>query len=268
MPAYVLSAVSVPCSQIRNFPSSFLRPLRRADDLTRVAALSAVEAVEQCPVAGSELKGEKGGVFVGTGFGPLETNFRFLDSLRENGEAQASPTLFSHSVHNTVAGYISRILDIRGPGLTLNNLTWSFLWAMSEALSAIESGMVRCALVIAVEIRSPFLEDAYSKMTGNPPDAWEYGAVSWLLGSAPLGDEHPICKLHGVEVSERPFSAREILARASERWSQGGENLKGPMGYAFALTESLYLLHRNVPDIISWEVDAAFGHATVDLSEA
>ena len=101
-------------------PDELARDLRRADVFIQMAVTSAFSAVSR--VSSDKPQPEEVGVFIGTAFGPLETNFESLGSLIDDGEGQISPTLFSHSVYNAAAGYVARLLDIRGPAMTITFL--------------------------------------------------------------------------------------------------------------------------------------------------
>ena len=88
---------SLQASKIADFelPVEYSKLLRRADDFTKTAASSTYLALNSAPKL--DIAPEKTGLFFGTSFGPLETSFHFLDTLLDDGERQASPTLFSHS---------------------------------------------------------------------------------------------------------------------------------------------------------------------------
>jgi len=116
-------------------PPQLTRELRRADDFIRLAVVGGFKSLAEAPVR--ELAPEVRGVFIGTAFGPLETNFQSLGSLINDGEGQISPTLFSHSVYNAAAGYTARLLDFRGPALTVTDYGWPFLIALEEARLAV-----------------------------------------------------------------------------------------------------------------------------------
>lgn len=92
------------------------RQLRRLDHFSRMALLGAYLA---CENSGPELIGERTGLIVASTYGATATTFSFLDSVIKDGDALASPTLFSNSVHNAAAAHIAKHLKITGPNLSL-----------------------------------------------------------------------------------------------------------------------------------------------------
>ena len=94
------------------------RASRRMDNFTKMALLSSCLALED---AGLVLEDKtRVGIVFGTGYGPLQTTFGFLDSILDSGDKCASPTLFATSVHNSPASQISIHLKIQGPCQTIS----------------------------------------------------------------------------------------------------------------------------------------------------
>ena len=128
---------------------SILKGLRRADDFSKMATLAAHNAFMD-----SGLKEETKvslGVILSTAFGPHVTTFKFLDDILDYGDANVSPTLFSHSVHNAANSYISSNLGIFGPTLTLTDFSKSFYQALLVAQSWLEEKRCEHILVGYVE---------------------------------------------------------------------------------------------------------------------
>ncbi|MDR1243111.1 MAG: hypothetical protein LBM00_10095 [Deltaproteobacteria bacterium] len=91
------------------------------------------------------------GLYIGTAFGAIDSNFLFMDSICEYGAQLASPTHFSHSINNAYCGFISMRLNIQGPSCTVCQFGLSFAGALQAALSALGSRSIDLALVGAVE---------------------------------------------------------------------------------------------------------------------
>lgn len=126
-----------------------LKDMRRADDFSKMAILAAHNAFMD-----SGLKEETKvslGVILSTAFGPHITTFKFLDDILDYGDANVSPTLFSHSVHNAANSYISSNLGIFGPTLTLTDFSKSFYQALLVAQSWLEEKRCEHVLVGYVE---------------------------------------------------------------------------------------------------------------------
>jgi 3-oxoacyl-[acyl-carrier-protein] synthase II len=126
-----------------------LKDIRRADDLIKMAVLAAYDAFVDSGLDNSAK--DNLGLILATAFGPHVTTFRFLDEILDYGDANVSPTLFSHSVHNAANSYISSNLGIHGPTLTLTNFSASFYQALLVAQSWLNEGRCENILVGSVE---------------------------------------------------------------------------------------------------------------------
>lgn len=245
-------------------PDELARDLRRADDFIQMAVISAFAATAQAPAR--DIFPEERGVFIGTAFGPLETNFESLGSLIDDGEGQISPTLFSHSVYNSAAGYVARLLDIRGPALTITNYGWPFLIALEEARTAVATGRISRAVVIGVETYSELLADAYRRSYNVESVPWERNAVAWVLDPvAEAGDT--ICRLADVSLSEADADPADFLTRRDETFSDTGCGAVSPhpMAYIDVLTDmvsGLASLPSGKKELI---IEASFGRAEIRL---
>ncbi|MEN8143246.1 MAG: beta-ketoacyl synthase N-terminal-like domain-containing protein [Thermodesulfobacteriota bacterium] len=246
-------------------PDELVRDLRRADDFIQMAVISAFAATAQAPAR--DISPEEIGVFIGTAFGPLETNFESLGSLIDDGEGQISPTLFSHSVYNSAAGYVARLLDIRGPALTITNYGWPFLIALEEARTAVASGRISRAVVIGVETYSELLADAYRRSYNVEAVPWERNAVAWVLD--PLSETGgALCRLEGVLLSEADADSADFLTRRDESFSDSagcGAIACHPMAYADALTEMVSGMAGLPAGEKKWTIEATFGRAEISL---
>lgn len=248
-----------------SIPEELVRDLRRADDFIQMAVISAAAAVAKAPQR--DYPPEEVGVFIGTAFGPLETNFELLGSLIDGGEGQISPTMFSHSVYNSAAGYVARLLDIRGPALTITNYGWPFLLALEEARIAVATGMVGRAVVIGVETYSELLADVYCRSSGLGAAPWERSGVAWVL-EALDGETTGLCRLAGISLGEIEADPVDFLTRRDEAFSDSvacGAIPRHPMAYADALTDMVLRLDdQSVGDKI-WTLEASFGRAEIRL---
>jgi len=245
-------------------PDELVRDLRRADDFIQMAVISAFAATAKAPAR--DISPEEIGVFIGTAFGPLETNFESLGSLIDDGEGQISPTLFSHSVYNSAAGYVARLLDIRGPALTITNYGWPFLIALEEARTAVATGRISRAVVIGVETYSELLADAYRRSYNVESIPWERNAVAWVLD--PLFEaDAALCRLTGVLLSEADADPADFLTRRDESFSgtESGAISRHPMAYAYALTEMVSGLAGLPSGEKKWIIEASFGRAEISL---
>jgi len=121
--------------------------LRRMSRFSQMALLASHLAVKD---SGMDLKDTtRAGIIFGSGYGPLQAGFSFLDSLIEGSDSCPSPTSFATSVHNSLASLVSISMQIRGPSLTLSAfdftgssvLTIAELWLQKSSLDYVLVGL-------------------------------------------------------------------------------------------------------------------------------
>ncbi len=125
------------------------RATRRIDHFSRMALLGAYLALEDAGTAAASC--ERMGVVVATGFGATRTTFSFLDSVLVDGDACASPTHFSNSLHNAPAAHIAIQLNVTGPNLTVSQFDMSVASALLTAKCWLAEGRVDSVLFGAVD---------------------------------------------------------------------------------------------------------------------
>lgn len=135
--AYLVDFETVP-------DKTLLRKLRRADKLSKMAVVAAEAALADSGLS----EDERGtvGIILATALGPHVTTFEFLDGLLDYGDAAASPTAFSHSVHNAAASYVASSLGVQGPTLTVTRFSFAVQEALRLARCWLEQG--RCDHVL------------------------------------------------------------------------------------------------------------------------
>lgn len=116
------------------------RALRRLDEFTRMALLASFLALEDSGVSLEDTS--RIGVVLGTAYGPMETTFRYQDTIIDDGDKGASPTLFANSVHNAPASSVSIFMKIEGPCLTLTNFELTTTEVLRTACAWLEQGTV------------------------------------------------------------------------------------------------------------------------------
>lgn len=159
-------------------PKELARQLRRADEFIRLGVCAGFEILKS---AGDEPKvsgSESMGIILGTAFGPMETNFDVLDQVVTKDPV--SPTLFSHSVFNSAAGYMATTLKIEGCALTVTDFSFPFFQALEQGKMAILNGLVDSCLVLQVETYSRLIQDVKIAYSSNHEE-WPAGVTCWLL---------------------------------------------------------------------------------------
>jgi 3-oxoacyl-[acyl-carrier-protein] synthase II len=125
------------------------RSLRRIDHFSQMAILGAYLALQDAGM--HSLNGKGTGLVVCSGYGASHTTFSFLDSIINDGDACASPTLFSNSVQNSAAGHISILLELAGPCLTVSQFEMSVPSALLSACLWLNENRVDQVLFGAVD---------------------------------------------------------------------------------------------------------------------
>jgi 3-oxoacyl-[acyl-carrier-protein] synthase II len=124
---------------------NLLKKIRRADRFSKMAVMAARDAVVDSGIQINDKKADIG-IILSTAFGPHVTTFRFLDDIIDYGDGSVSPTTFSHSVHNAAASYISSLLNIRGPTVTITQFSSPIHQSLILAKAWLEEG--RCKYVL------------------------------------------------------------------------------------------------------------------------
>ena len=154
-------------ARIERFRSK--RALRRVDHYSRMAALASYLALEDAGRQPQELRHMA--VVVASGYGSARTTFSFLDSVFKDGDACASPTMFSNSVHNAAAAHISIFLKARGPNLTISQFEMSVPSALLTACRWLQDKQVDAVLFGGVDEYCSVLGYSWQRFFGRAPDA-------------------------------------------------------------------------------------------------
>jgi len=166
------------------------RALRRAGRFPRMAVLAAMDAWDAAGAAGQDVATDRVGVVVATGLGPHDRTFKFLDGILDCGDNSASPTDFSHSVHNAAAAYITEILGWRGRSCTVTDFTAAFEQAVLLAQVWLAEGACDRVVVGAVEELGEVLLGVLPRLLGDASNRTDVaageGACFLTLGPATL----------------------------------------------------------------------------------
>lgn len=176
----------------RFFPK---RALRRMDRFSRLALLGACLCLEDAGLLqekgkGGVQSGDKSmGLILATGYGAAATTFAFLDSCIDDGDALASPTHFSNSVHNAAAANVAIQLGMEGPALTVSQFGFSFASALATAALWLHEGRAATILLGGVDEACDVLAYCHGRLAPGQQDAaavaGEGGAFFLLRKSQP-----------------------------------------------------------------------------------
>ena len=147
---------------------SLLKKMRRSDNLSKMAVFAASDALRSSGI--EDFNKKSMGIITASAFGAHVTTFDFLDGILDYGEAGVSPTVFSNSVHNAAASYISSTLGIRGSTLTVTQFYFSFHYALQLAQTWLNEKRCDYILVGAVEQYGDVLQYIYDTKLRPAPD--------------------------------------------------------------------------------------------------
>jgi 3-oxoacyl-[acyl-carrier-protein] synthase II len=134
------------------------RTLRRVDHYARMALLASHLAITDADMTGG--LPEEAGLIVATGMGPTANTLDLQPADVALADLALSPILFSNSVQNAAAAYISMLLNLRGPCLSINQYEMSVPLAFQTAIDWLEEGRTSTVLVGGVDGFSKALHEA------------------------------------------------------------------------------------------------------------
>ena len=161
------------------------RALRRVDHFSKLAVLGSFTALEDAGVLQDDH--QKLAIVVASGYGASRTTFSFLDTAFDDGDACASPTLFSNSVHNAAAAHVSILLNAKGPNLTVSQFEMSVPSALLSACQWLEDKLVDAVLFGGVDEYCNVLGYCWQRFFG-PDLAIRMKPLEWRNQSAIIGE--------------------------------------------------------------------------------
>jgi hypothetical protein len=136
---------------------------RRLDPLAALVC-AAVDRV----LAGRAPLPETTAVVVGTAWGSAASTLRFLDDQARFGDAEASPTAFTTSVHHHSCGILGEALHLHGPALTVSMGGTSGLSALRQAALLVHAGRAPIALVVVADAPNAWATRTIAHLTQCP----------------------------------------------------------------------------------------------------
>lgn len=113
---------------------------RKMDRFTQFGAAAALMAWQDAGLDRSEIDRDAAGVIVGSGIGGIKTIEEQYRILMEKGPRRVSPFLVPALIANMAAGYISIMLQLRGPNSTVVTACASSNHAIGDAYRVIQRG--------------------------------------------------------------------------------------------------------------------------------
>ncbi|HSM90301.1 MAG TPA: beta-ketoacyl synthase N-terminal-like domain-containing protein [Desulfobacterales bacterium] len=158
------------------------RTLRRVEHYARMAILASLLAIEDAGMGNGVP--ENTGLIVTTGMGPTANTLDLQAADVAAADLALSPILFSNSVQNAAAAYISMLLKIRGPSLSINQYEMAVPLAFQTAIDWLEEGRTESVLVGSIDCFSKALHEASLNCRNLKTGDGGQGAVPVGEGSA------------------------------------------------------------------------------------
>ncbi len=130
-------------AEVKDFdPLDYLHPkhVKRMDRFAQLATSCALLAFEDSGVDLSQEDPYRIGVLIGSGIGGIKTISDQHQLLLEKGPRYLSPFLIPMLIINIASGYVSMILKLRGPNLSVATACATANHAIGEALNIIREG--------------------------------------------------------------------------------------------------------------------------------
>lgn len=108
---------------------------RRMSDVLKMAIACSIDCLEQAGIS------QPGAIIVGTSMGCCVHTKNFLDKILTANEGPLSPTSFTVSTHNTIAGQISLLLKNHNYNITHTQNSLSFEQALIDGMLCLNNGV-------------------------------------------------------------------------------------------------------------------------------
>jgi 3-oxoacyl-[acyl-carrier-protein] synthase II len=145
-------------------PAGFVSPRqgRRLDRLGLFAVAACRRALDDAKLDVDARNGDRIGVVLGTGIGPVDSTEAFSVPVLERGPGAANPAVFPNTVYNAAAGQVAMLLGTRGPTSTVTAAHAAGAAALCVAEDLLRSGRAAALLCAAVDALSAAALQVYA----------------------------------------------------------------------------------------------------------
>jgi 3-oxoacyl-[acyl-carrier-protein] synthase II len=137
------------------------RDRRRMDRLCVLAVLAAKQALADAGIDPRAGGGDRIGVVLGTGIGPMESMENFARPVVADGPSAANPAVFPNTVYNAAAGQVAMHTGAVGPTSTLSVSHASGAAAIGYAQTLLEADEADVMICIGVDTLTDQVVQAY-----------------------------------------------------------------------------------------------------------
>ena len=182
-------------------PSRVGRRLDRFSLCALVAAELAMGELDRPPADPTRV-----GIALATGWGAMQSTFRYLGDIFAKGDGLASPLLFPRTMHSAPAAVMSSTLGVRGPVSSFTGFGRAWSHALGGALGWLQAGAASEVLLVSADEH--------------------YDGVAWgrmqLGGWAPDGRMRPLDLERGSHVPGETYTAMVLVRADDERPARWG----------------------------------------------
>lgn len=148
--------------------SASLRRMSRVQKFGLCTALNALQRLNKTVDA----------IIIATGWGCIDSTYKFLERMFDQKELPLNPAVFIQSTHNTIASQIAIYLKSKVYNNTLTDNRLPFELAMDNAILCLQENNFRNVLLGACDETTPQLIDILNKISkfGKPESYGEGGA--------------------------------------------------------------------------------------------
>ncbi len=134
---------------------------RKLDHLSRLQAVSGMDALRDGKYAVTEENATKIGMIVGTSEGALSPSCDFQEMIVQHGNAGGSAFKFPNTVYNAAGGYLSICAGIKGYNVTVTNGAQSGLQSVAYAMQVIRNGWEDAMLATGTDENNTIISELY-----------------------------------------------------------------------------------------------------------
>jgi hypothetical protein len=155
-------------------------------------------------------------IIVATGWGCIESTYRFLERMFDQKELPPNPAVFIQSTHNTIAAQIAIYLKNKSYNNTITDNRMPFELAMDNAILCLYDNDFRNILLGACDEITPQLIDISNRMSkSGKPEFYGEGGACFVLSKDRENSIAEI-KYSGFTTAE---NVSEIIGNLSEKCS-------------------------------------------------
>jgi hypothetical protein len=187
--------------------SASLRRMNRTQKFGLCTALSALRGVDKAVDA----------IIIATGWGCIDSTYRFLERMFDQKELPLNPAVFIQSTHNTIAAQTAIYLKNKAFNNTVTDNRIPFELAMDNAILCLHDDDCRNVLLGACDETTPQLIDILNKIAkfGKPAGFYGEGGACFILSKERENSIAEIKYFDSMPIEDLPDAVNDLSAKYS-----------------------------------------------------